>query len=74
MSANVRFQKAIKGGRRHLSARAEKELKDAVKREARKFGVSQSFVVNTAVADVLGVDIEKYYVENLRRAKIYRIK
>jgi len=76
MPANVRFQKPVKGGRLKISAAGVKELRRAVDLEARKFRVSRSFVVVTALADALGIDIEKYYEtqDKPQRAKLFRVK
>jgi len=39
------------------------ELVSAVKQDALKFNVSVSFVINTAIAAIMGIDVgEKYYV------------
>jgi len=39
------------------------ELISAIRQDALKFNVSVSFIINTAIAAIMGIDIgEKYYV------------
>jgi hypothetical protein len=51
-------QRPIKGGRLHLTSSCEEGIRKAVEREARRYGVSMSFVMSVALADQLGVSLK----------------
>ena len=55
----MRIQKP-KRGRQQASARLAKEIARAVRREARRYDVSKSFVIATALAHAFGIDTENY--------------
>ena len=62
MGQIIRRQTPVKGGRIPRSAGLLKKIDDEVLRQARKFKVSKSFVIATALAEGLGIKIdEKYY-------------
>lgn len=63
----MHFQKRVKGGRPHLSSSVERAVRREVEQTARRFGVSMSFVVHTALCDAFGIDIERYDNTNRRR-------
>lgn len=56
----MRRQKPVKGGRAKVGACVVREIDRELRATARRFGVSKSFVQATALADALGIDIERY--------------
>jgi hypothetical protein len=59
----MKILKAIKGGRRPITSRTEKELKTLIRNEADKYNCSMSFVVNTVLNEYFNIKHkgEKYY-------------
>lgn len=53
-----------------LSASFLDAISDAVEKEARRWDVSRSFVIATAVADSLGVDEQPHYILSKRKLKL----
>lgn len=66
-----RMQRRVRGGRQQVSSCVVRELRRAVRDEAKRYGVSQSFVIAVAIGDALGVDVESYRPQpaRLRRVK-----
>jgi hypothetical protein len=58
----IHRQRPVKGGRSPLPACVLKDIYDAVDRRARKFGVSRSFVIAVALAEVFGITEQETYV------------
>lgn len=54
-------QKPIKGGRQPLPACVMKEIWNEVDRQARRFRVSRSFVIATALAHTFGIEDQEDY-------------
>jgi hypothetical protein len=71
-------QKPIKGQKRlRLSSSVEKAIRKAVEADAELFGVSMSFVQNTALAEIYGIEVEKYYLvgqEGPRQVKRRKVR
>ena len=70
--SKIRRQKPVKGGRLALPSCVIKDIYAAVDRDAKRFGVSRSFVIATALAEAMGVKIAEDYREpqrQLRRVK-----
>lgn len=57
-----RSQRPVRGGRAPLPATVLKEISREVDRQARRFGVSRSFVIAVALADAFGIDDQEQYV------------
>jgi hypothetical protein len=60
----IRSQRPVKGGREKLSPTILKATAREVERQARKFGVSRSFVIAVALADQFGIDDQEQYVQS----------
>jgi len=57
----TRRQRPVRGGREPLPACVIGKIRARVQREASRFGVSKSFVIAVALAEVFGIeDQEKY--------------
>jgi hypothetical protein len=65
----MRKQQPVKGGRLRLSPSVAPAIRRGVERTARQFNVSMSFVTATALADSLGINIERYYISDVSRRK-----
>jgi hypothetical protein len=57
---SIRRQRPVKGGRLKLSASSISAIHARVAADARKFGCSKNFVINTALGHALGIDVEHY--------------
>jgi hypothetical protein len=58
----IRRQRRVVGGRTPLPACVIDEIYEEVERQARKFGVSRSFVIAVALADQFGIEEQEKYV------------
>lgn len=61
MHLKYRRQRPIKGGREALPSCVLKDIKDAVEREAMKYGVSKSFVIAVRLAKSYKIDEQEDY-------------
>jgi hypothetical protein len=53
-------QKPVTGGRKRVQASADRELERLVRQDARRYGVSRSWVIVTALAAVYGVKVDQF--------------
>jgi len=65
-------QKPFKGGRLALPSCVLPKIRAVVEREARFFGVSKSFVIAVALADIFGISEQEHYAES--KPKLRRVK
>jgi hypothetical protein len=63
----VRRQSRIQGGRSWMASGTVREIELAVSREARRYGVSKSFVIANALAFVFGIETETYLPKKRKR-------
>lgn len=61
MTKRIRAQHPIPGGRLKMSLTAMSKISDHVAREARRFGVSKSFVIAVALADYFQITEQERY-------------
>ena len=71
----IRRQRPVKGGRQALPSCVLREIHQAVNFSARKFNVSRSWVVATALADFFGISLERYdEADEQERPRLRRVK
>jgi hypothetical protein len=59
----VRYLKPVKGGRRQIGSRVEREIRRRVERDAASHDCSMSYVVNTILAMYYKVKVEEKFNE-----------
>jgi predicted subunit of tRNA(5-methylaminomethyl-2-thiouridylate) methyltransferase len=71
MQAKIKRQPRVKGGRARLAPSVLHEIDWEVSKTAAKFGVSKSWVIAVALAEVMGIKTQADYheVRKLRRVK-----
>ena len=73
----MRRQQPLKG-RRNLGAAAQREVHAEVERTAARFGCSKALVINSILADVFGIQAERYDVPadeaSQRRARMKAVR
>ena len=66
----MRSQRRVKGGRKALPASVLKQIWREVDHQARRFDVSRSFVIATALAHTFGIkEQEDYHTAGTRQLK-----
>jgi len=58
---STRFQKPVHGGRDRLSPSVLREIRNAVQKEADRYGVSKSFVISVVLAQAFGIKKQEEY-------------
>lgn len=61
MKTTIRRQKSVRGGREPLPSCVIKEIRNAVEREADRYGVSKSFVIAVRLAESFGIYKQEKY-------------
>lgn len=61
VKSHIRRQTPVRGGREPLPACVIGHIREAVQREADRWGVSRSFVIAVALAEFFGIDEQEKY-------------